>query len=243
MKLFGLIGHPVSHSFSKKYFTEKFAKEKIEDCSYELYDLPDIQKLPSLIKENKELKGINVTIPHKQAVIPFLDEIDPSAQKIGAVNVIKVEGNQLKGFNSDYYGFQQSLIKQIGDLRPSALILGTGGASKAIGVALENLGITYKYVSRTKKDNAFTYTELDNEKLEEYKLIINTTPLGTSPNTEAAPDIPYEFLSSSHFLYDLVYNPSETLFMKKGKEKGASVKNGLEMLVLQAEKSWEIWNQ
>ncbi len=243
MKQFGLIGHPVSHSFSKKYFIEKFEKEHISGCSYELYDLLTIEKLPELIQSVPNLLGLNVTIPHKQAVIPFLHEIDASAKEIGAVNVIKITNGKLKGFNSDYYGFKQSLLNQIKAERPHALVLGTGGASKAVAIALRDLGISFQYVSRTKSAAAITYQNLNEGTFNEYKLIINTTPLGTSPNTSLSPAIPYQYLTGTHFLHDLVYNPAETLFMKKGLKQGASVKNGLEMLILQAEKSWEIWNK
>ncbi len=247
MKLYGLIGHPVSHSFSQKYFTDKFEKEGITDCRYELFDLPDINALPELIQRYPELKGLNVTIPHKLAVLPYLANVDESARRIGAVNVIKITNEGLVGYNSDYYGFKQSLLNQLGEARPHALILGTGGASQAVKVALQDLNISYQWVSRSHQEVdgqvTFTYDTLDAPMLASFRLIINTTPLGTSPKTEVCPQLPYEALTPSHFLHDLVYNPSETLFMRKGKQQGADVKNGLEMLVLQAEKSWEIWNQ
>ncbi|WP_020526744.1 shikimate dehydrogenase family protein [Flexithrix dorotheae] len=253
MKKFGLIGFPLSHSFSKKYFTEKFENEKIEGCVYELYEIPEVDKLPQILLQNPELKGINVTIPYKKDVLKFLDEIDHSARKIGAVNVLKVgEFGKIKGFNSDYYGFMESLKKFIGyseNIKIKALILGYGGASLAVKTVLEDLNIDFAYVSRSAEKvrekeqvNCYTYDDLKTGVFKDYKLIINTTPLGMSPNLDASPDIPYQELNSEYFLYDLVYNPEETVFMKKGKEKGANVKNGLEMLVLQAEKSWEIWN-
>lgn len=243
MKLLGLIGHPVSHSFSKKYFAQKFAKENIKGYDYQLFDLPSAEELPQLIETHPNLMGLNVTIPHKQTILPFLNEIDTNAQAIGAVNVIKIEGGLLKGYNSDYYGFKTSLLNQIKQERPKALVLGTGGASKAVKIALEHLGISYQLVSRTaKSEDVLRYAQLTEKAITEHHLLINTTPLGTSPNTEACPAIPYHALTTQHYLHDLVYNPAETLFMKKGKARGASVKNGLEMLELQAEKSWEIWN-
>lgn len=244
-KLYGLIGHPLSHSFSKKYFTEKFEKEGIANCRYELFDLETIDELKIILNQNQDLQGFNITIPYKQEVFPFLDEIEDNARKIGAVNVVKIEGSNLKGYNSDYYGFRSSLEKWVGD-RPlnGALILGTGGASKAIKCALEDLNVPVQYVSRNAGENIITYADLkaDNRILSSNNLIVNCTPLGTFPNTDACPDIPYESLTESHFLYDLVYNPEQTTFMKKGLAYSAKVKNGYEMLVLQAEKSWEIWN-
>lgn len=243
MKVFGLIGYPLSHSFSKKYFTEKFQKENISGCTYELFELENIQLFTKLLEDETELKGLNVTIPYKQEVIPFLDGMHPSAEKIGAVNVIKPENGKLIGYNSDYFGFKTSLEGFLeGDLSLKALILGTGGASKAVRVALEDLNIPYQYVSRTKTDTSIGYDDIDETTIKEYRLIINTTPLGMSPNVEQCPAIPYDFLTDKHYLFDLVYNPLETLFMKKGLEKGAKAINGLEMLEQQAEKAWEIWN-
>jgi shikimate dehydrogenase len=241
MKLYGLIGYPLSHSFSKKHFTEKFEKEGITDCKYELFEIDAIQKLTQVLAENPNLKGLNVTIPYKQAVLPFLDSIDESAQKIGAVNVIKIENGKLKGYNSDYYGFKNSLINFLNGAKPKAAILGTGGASKAVEQALKDLSVDYQYVSRTKSEGVWDYEELKNN-FSDFKLIINTSPLGMYPKLDACPDIPYHLIDSSYFLYDLVYNPEETLFMKKGREKGAKAIHGMEMLVGQAEKAWEIWN-
>ncbi len=243
MNLYGLIGFPLTHSFSKKYFTEKFQKENILDSKYELFEIKEVEMILEVVKNNPELKGLNVTIPHKEKVIQFLNDIDPAAKEIGAVNVIKVKDGKLKGYNSDYYGFRQSLLHLIGKEQGlKALILGTGGAAKAVKAALKDLGIPYKFVSRKKEEENFSYEELNDHVLMEYKLIINTSPLGMYPNTESHPEIPYSFLSAQHFLFDLVYNPEETSFMKKGKEKGARTQNGLEMLHLQAEKAWEIWN-
>jgi shikimate dehydrogenase len=246
MRLFGLIGYPLTHSFSKKYFSEKFKQENIHDADYELFEIDNINLFPEIIKSNPSICGLNVTIPYKEAVIPFLDALDAPVKDIYAVNVIKVEKDgSLKGYNSDYHGFRDSLLKFIDakkDLR--ALVLGTGGASKAILAALKDLTIPYLLVSRNSapEKNIIAYTDLDKEILSTHKLIINTTPLGMYPNTDTAPEIPYEHIGENHFLFDLVYNPIETSFMKRGLEKGAKTKNGLEMLYLQAEKAWEIWN-
>lgn len=245
MNLYGLIGYPLSHSFSKKYFSEKFEKENIADCKYELFEIETIDLLNNTIQANKEeLKGFNITIPHKETVIPFLDEIDPAAARIGAINVVKVLPNgQLKGYNSDYYGFLQSFKTLVGDLtNKKALILGTGGASKAVKAVLDDCGVTFQYVSRKPSKTILSYDEITPDIIADHKLIINTTPLGMSPKVEKAPDLPYEAITPNHYLFDLVYNPLETKFMKLGKERGAKVKNGLEMLELQAEKAWEIWN-
>lgn len=247
MKNFGLIGRTLTHSFSKGYFTKKFEEENIKDCSYNLYELQDIQELTSLINNIEGLKGLNVTIPYKEQVIPFIHELDSSAEKVGAVNVIKIlDNNTLKGYNSDYFGFKKSLEnwlpKGFGILK--ALILGTGGSSKAVKAALDDLNIEYLSISRNSSTSTIDYQTIQEhpEMLHEYRMIINTTPLGMYPNTEAAPDLDYSNLSRHHFLYDLIYNPLETKFLRIGKEKGAKIKNGLEMLHLQAEKSWEIWN-
>lgn len=245
MRNFGLIGFPLSHSFSKKYFSNKFTEEGISDSGYDLFEMKDVStELPSLIRSDSNLIGLNVTIPHKQAVIPLLHEIDPVAKAIGAVNVIKIANGKLKGFNSDYYGFKVSLERMLDSVKPiKALVLGTGGASKAVVKALQDMNIEANYVSRSQSDQVkFTYDMVDQAVIQDHQLIINTTPLGMSPNTDSCPDLPYDAISGNHFLYDLVYNPSTTLFMKKGISQGAKTKNGLEMLELQAEKSWEIWN-
>jgi shikimate dehydrogenase len=244
MRRFGLIGFPLSHSFSKKYFTEKFKELGISDSNqYDLFEMSDINSLTKVIEETEGLTGLNVTIPHKLNVIPFLSEIDPAAEKIGAVNVIKVSaGKKLKGYNSDYYGFKRSLqefVENIDGLK--ALVLGNGGAAKAVLVALDDLNISYKLVSRNPSGDAISYAEA-NGLLNEYKLIINCTPLGTYPNVYSSPEIDYEKLTSEHYLYDLVYNPEVTQFMAKGKTMGAKAISGYNMLVYQAEKSWEIWN-
>ena len=244
MKTYGLIGFRLSHSFSKKYFTEKFQREGITDCAYENFQLDNIQEFSALLHTDPNLKGFNVTIPYKQEIIPFLSGLDPAAKEIGAVNVIKIlENGKLIGFNSDYYGFKNSLESFIPkEVLHKALVLGTGGAAKAVVTALKHMGIPYMYVSRNKNPYNLSYEELNEEKMNEYTIIINTSPLGMYPDVDSFPAIPYEFLSSKHYLYDLVYNPEETVFMKKGIEQGAHVINGLPMLIGQAEKAWEIWN-
>lgn len=247
MKQFGLIGYPLSHSFSKRYFSEKFEKENIADCSYELYPIQDAKDFLELFKAQPHLVGINVTIPHKQAVIPFLDKLDPaSAARIGAVNVIKREKDgTLIGYNSDYYGFKNSLLEFLGDKVDTiqhALILGKGGAALAVQAALSDLKIAFTYVSRNPQANDLSYEALDADIMAKHRLVINTTPLGMHPNVEECAPIPYDKLSKDHFAYDLVYNPELTQFMKLAKNAGAQTKNGLDMLILQAEKAWEIWN-
>ncbi|MXV49550.1 shikimate dehydrogenase [Pedobacter sp. HMF7647] len=258
MKKFGLIGYPLSHSFSKGYFTEKFEKEGLDDYSYELFPLKDISDLPELLKKEHHLCGLNVTIPHKIGVMFYLNKIDEAARDIDAVNCIKIVNSRpvddffsgeissmdvrLEGYNTDAYGFEESLKPLLNNNHKQALVLGNGGAARAVVYVLKKLGISFKVVSRRSTRNQFSYSEIDENVISDYKLIINTTPLGMSPQTGEYPDIPYQYLTDKHLLYDLIYNPEETLFLKKGKERGASVKNGLEMLHLQAEKSWEIWN-
>ncbi len=244
---YGLIGFPLTHSFSQRYFSEKFTREGIADSQYDLFEMPDITALSDLLTI-PGLRGLNVTIPHKQAILPYLDRLDASAEKIGAVNVIKLEADGSRtGYNSDYFGFRQSLLDWLVSLNHTpvglkSLVLGTGGASKAVTVALTDLGISYKYVSRTKTENTFSYDEIP-AVVNDYQLIINGSPVGTYPRIDEAPILPYDLLTEHHLLYDLVYNPAETKFMKLGREYGASVHNGLRMLELQAEKAWEIWQQ
>jgi len=245
MKQFGLIGFPLGHSFSKIFFTDKFEKEGI-DAVYDLYPLEEIGQFEDLI-EKQELTGLNVTIPYKQQVMRYLSELDETAAVIGAVNVIKFirkDGKLiLKGYNSDAVGFEQSLIPFLKPHHQQALVLGTGGASKAIFYVLKKLGIEPVYVSRTAGEGILTYQELNESILKEKTLIVNCTPAGMYPNVDACPDIPYEFLTDKHLLYDVIYKPDETLFMKKGKMMGATTVNGLEMLYGQARAAWEIWNQ
>lgn len=242
MKQFGLIGYPLSHSFSKGYFTEKFAKENIVDCRYDIFPLEKIEDFTELCNTNNKLAGLNVTIPYKEKIIPFLDELDETAANIGAVNTIKFSNHKKIGFNSDAYGFEMSLKPLLKSHHTSALILGTGGASKAVEYVLKKLGIDYQNVSRNKSEKAIAYEEVNDSIIQQSTLIINCSPIGMYPNIDSAPNIPYQFLTDNHILYDLIYNPEETQFLKEGKQRGAQTKNGLEMLYLQAERSWEIWN-
>jgi shikimate dehydrogenase len=244
MKKFGLIGFPLAQSFSKKFFTAKFEKEKIE-AQYDLYELKDISEFIDLIKD-RELCGLNVTIPYKEKIIRFLDEIDETATKIGAVNVIKFirsgEKVKLKGYNTDAIGFENSLKPFLKSQYKNALILGTGGSSKAVDYVLRTHGIKTTFVSRTPEKSQLSYDQLTRRVLNKNQIIVNATPLGMFPIVDECPEIPYQFLTANHFLYDLVYNPVETLFLKKGKEQGAQVFNGRSMLNDQALASWEIWN-
>lgn len=247
MQKYGLIGYPLGHSFSKTYFNQKFEAEKI-DAEYLNFEIPTIKELKSVLKENPELRGLNVTIPYKEQVIPYLDDLDEDARLIGAVNVIKFTKGlfgktKLKGYNSDIIGFKQSIEPLLNESHRKALILGTGGASKAVFQGLKQLGVGSTLVSRKPKEFCITYEEITPKTMEQYTVIVNTTPLGMFPNVNACPNIPYDLLTPNHLLYDLLYNPDETLFMKKGKEKGSMVKNGLEMLLLQAFAAWEIWHK
>lgn len=247
MQKYGLIGYPLGHSFSKNYFNQKFGCEKI-NAQYVNFEIPTIKDLKTVLKENPDLNGLNVTIPYKEQVIPYLDELDEDARLIGAVNVIKFSKGmfgkiKLKGYNSDIIGFKQSIEPLLTETHRKALILGTGGASKAVFQGLKQLGVGATYVSRKPKEHCITYEEITPKVMEQYTVIINTTPLGMYPNIDACPEIPYHLLTPDHLLYDLLYNPDETLFMKKGLEKGAVVKNGLEMLLLQAFAAWQIWQR
>lgn len=245
MSLYALIGNSLSHSSSASYFNEKFQREHL-DNSYILHPVPDLSGLYEWIKSNADLVGFNVTIPYKQKIIPLLNTMSVDAEAIGAVNVVKVirEGDKfsLKGYNSDSPAFRESLKPLLPAGNISALILGTGGASKAVAYALRSLGISYSFVSRKSADDILSYQQLTENVIKSHRLIINTTPVGMSPNIEKAPDIPYQYLSQNHICYDLIYNPEETLFMRSAAEKGAVVKNGLEMLHRQADISWQIWN-
>ena len=239
MRRFGLIGYPISHSFSPGYFKEKFKLFKINDATYDLYPLDNIDKFEELTKS--DIQGVNVTIPYKEQVIPFLNQLSPEAEEIGAVNVIDLRNDKRIGHNTDAFGFAHSLMPLWGSDKPShALVLGTGGAAKAVWYVLNKLGISFKKVSRTKGD--LTYNEISEDIIKTHRLIINTTPLGMSPYIKTYPNLPYHFIGEKHILFDLVYNPKQTTFLKKGIEKGAVIKNGLEMLQLQADRAWEIWN-
>jgi shikimate dehydrogenase len=245
MDKYGLIGYPLGHSFSISYFNQKFADENI-NAKYLNFEIPSIDDLPQVLDSNPELKGLNVTIPYKEKVMPFLDFISPEARAIGAVNVIKVERQgkklTLKGYNSDVIGFTQSIEPMLENHHKKALILGTGGASKAISYGLKALGLETVYVSRYERPGTIQYETITPDVVREYNVIVNCTPLGMYPKTEECPNLPYEAMDSKNILYDLIYNPDETLFMKRGAERGANVKNGLEMLLLQAFASWEFWH-
>jgi shikimate dehydrogenase len=243
MRLFGLIGYPLSHSFSKKYFTEKFEKEGLKDCSYELFSIASINELKNVLEQNPSLCGLNVTIPYKEQVLSFLHEKDTIVKKIKACNCISVKNGKLSGHNTDATGFERSLKDQLKPHHLKALILGAGGAAKAVEFVLRNLEINFKYVSRKPSVNNYSYEQLTSSIITDHTLIINTTPLGMYPKTNEAPPIPYEALTPHHYLFDLVYNPERSLFLQKGQDKGAAIKNGYEMLVIQAEESWKIWNE
>ncbi|WNH09825.1 shikimate dehydrogenase family protein [Thalassobellus suaedae] len=244
MNKLGLLGKNISYSFSRSYFKEKFKNENIENTTYENFDIETINLFPSIIKDTPNLKGLNVTIPYKQDVMPFLNKINKKAKAIGAVNTIKItKKGKLIGYNTDCYGFSKSIEPLLKPHHKKALILGTGGASKAIAYSLNKLGIEYKYVSRKQSEGiSYTYNTLTEPVIKEHQIIINCTPLGTFPNIDNCPDIPYSAISTQHILFDLIYNPEETKFLKLGKEHGAVTENGLNMLKLQAEKAWSIWN-
>ena len=242
MKWYGLLGKTLKHSFSKAYFSKKFSSENIDDCRYENFELASINELPELLNGNPDIQGLNVTIPYKEEVLPFLDYENDIVKEINACNCIKISGGKLSGYNTDVIGFQQSLEKLLKSHHKNALILGTGGSAKAVRYALNTLGVAYQNVSRTKTSSTITYEELDEESVKSHLLIVNTSPVGMYPKIEEAPAIPFQFVTPEHLLFDLTYNPEKTLFLKKGEEKGATISNGSEMLILQAEESWRIWN-
>lgn len=247
MKKLGLIGYPIGHSFSKKFYLEKFDRENITGIHYDLYPIADIATFPTLYEKDAAFYGFNVTIPHKRNIMRFLNEFSPEAAEINAVNCIQIKWHggrpYLKGFNTDAFGFEQSLRPLLMPHHKEALVFGNGGAAQAVYYTLRKLGISYKIVSRSRNNGDLTYADLNEEIIASHKLLINCSPVGTSPNVHEAPEIPYTAIGTSHLLYDLIYNPEETMFLKRGKERGASIKNGHEMLILQAEKNWEIWNQ
>ncbi len=249
MKIFGLIGYPLSHSFSRKYFLEKFKLENINGVSYTNFSINSINLFPDIVKTEKNIAGFNVTSPYKKQIIPFLDKLDLLAKEIGAVNVIKINKHnaniELVGYNTDVYGFEQSLKKYLNSDIKNALILGTGGAAKAVAYGLKSLQIDYLFVSSKKEkinNKTIQYSDLSSEIIANNKLIVNATPLGIFPDINKKPDIPYKFISKSHILFDLIYNPTETLFLKEGKSRNAKIINGYEMLTFQAEKAWEVFN-
>lgn len=239
---FGLIGRNISYSFSRGYFTKKFIDLGLDNHSYENFDLPEIDRFRDLMEQNRTIKGFNVTIPYKEQIIPFLSELDGEARDIGAVNTIKVGKDRLIGYNTDAYGFQKSIAPYLEAHHKHALILGTGGASKAIAYVLKKIGITYTFVSRTPERGQLNYSDLDRELLRINTILINCTPLGTYPDIDKKPGIPYEFITQRHVLYDLIYNPDKTEFLRLGEKAGAKIINGSKMLEFQAEKAWEIWN-
>ncbi len=243
MRQYGLIGFPLGHSFSQRYFAEKFQKEGIENCSYMNFPIEKIEKIEEVLHEHSDLQGFNVTIPYKQAIIPYLSKLSREAETIGAVNCVRRTPEGLIGYNTDAYGFHRSLNTLLNGVHPGrALVLGTGGASRAIKFVLSEMNIPFDTVSRRLQGADYTYKILTDEIIQAHRLIINCTPLGTFPKTDEYPDLPYEAIGPSHFLFDLVYNPPLTEFLRRGEQRGASIQNGYEMLVGQAELAWEIWN-
>lgn len=242
MHRFGLIGKNISYSFSRGYFSDKFSQLELLQHSYENFDLQEIAAFEELISQNRDLKGLNVTIPYKEAILPYLNAIDSQAAQIGAVNTIKFTKTGIKGYNTDVYGFQESLTPFLKEHHRKALILGTGGASKAVAFVLDSLDIPYLFVSRKAGGHKISYTDIDTGTMDTHTIIVNCTPLGTYPNIHEKPNIPYDALNSNHLLFDLIYNPEKTAFLKEGESRGSQITNGYRMLQLQAEKSWEIWH-
>ncbi|MEY2903157.1 MAG: hypothetical protein RLY89_2263 [Bacteroidota bacterium] len=243
MRLYGLLGYPLSHSFSQKYFTEKFQNLGLKDIAYENFSIPNIDELQEILDKRAGLAGFNITIPYKKEVLAFLDHASQAVQEIGACNCVRIVNGKRIGYNTDVVGFEQTLAPFLKPHHKKALILGTGGASAAVEWVLKKLGIDYLSVSRTVSDNTITYEQIDEAIMTTHTLVINTTPLGMYPNMDACPNLPYLFMNEQHHLFDLVYNPEETQFLAKGKSQGASIQNGWEMLILQAEESWRIWNE
>ncbi|MBD0285478.1 MAG: shikimate dehydrogenase [Flavisolibacter sp.] len=242
MRLYGLIGKPLTHSFSQSFFTKKFKEEGITDCRYQNFELQAIEEVQQLVQQHEELKGFNITIPFKEQIIPYLHFQNEVVATIGACNCVQIKDKQLYGYNTDVFGFEQSLWPYLQPHHTRALVLGTGGAAKAVFYVLDKLNIAYTIVSRKESDNTVRYEALNKKMLLEHTIIINTSPVGMYPNVGDMPPIPYQFITSKHLLFDLIYNPEKTMFLQKGLEKGASVCNGYQMLVLQAEESWRIWN-
>ena len=242
MRLFGLIGYPLSHSFSKKYFTQKFEEEGLNNCRYENFSIPSVNELKKVLEKNPDLTGLNVTIPYKEKIIPFLDVSSIIIKQIGACNCIKIIDGKLHGYNTDVIGFEKTLDIKLLPHHKKALVLGSGGASKAVQFVLRKKGIEFIVISRSNNSTTLSYENLTSKIIHEHLLIINTTPLGMQPLTELYPSIPYFNLTTQHYLYDLIYNPEKTIFLQKGEMMGAAIQNGAEMLVIQAEESWKIWN-
>lgn len=244
MRTFGIIGFPLSHSFSQRYFSEKFEKEEIKDAVFQNFPIENIEALKDVLQNNASLKGLAVTIPYKKAVLPYLFHATETVKQMGACNCIKISDGKLFGYNTDVIGFEESFVKHLEDFHTKALILGTGGAAAAVEFVLKKLQIGYRFVSRNAsvEKNIFSYKDLNNDVMKEYNIIINCTPLGTYPKVDECPAIPYYLLTPNHYLFDLVYNPAKTKFLQQGEEKGATIENGYEMLVIQAEENWNIWN-
>ncbi len=244
MKLYGLIGYPLGHSFSKQYFTQKFELEGLKDCFFEAFPIKSITEFNNVLDANPDLKGLGVTIPFKEQVLPFVDEQSEEVRFIGATNSIKITGKKLIAYNTDIIGFEQSFIKALQPSHTRALVLGTGGASKAVQYVLRKLGIPYLVVTRNEilNEGFMNYSAIDEKVMDENRIIINCTPVGMSPNENATPELPYHLITRNHYLYDLVYKPAKTLFLQKGEAMGAIIENGYEMLLIQAEASWKIWN-
>ena len=244
MRLYGLIGFPLGHSFSKKYFTEKFEREGLADCAYELFPIGSLSELPQLIKDHPTLQGLNVTVPYKKTVLEYLDSTVTIPDGLTACNCIRIENARLTGYNTDWIGFEKSLTPILKDHHKKALVLGQGGSAEAVVFVLKKHQISYHIVSRSLHDAAsYTYRDINEEIIRDHQLIINTTPLGMYPHMESCPELPYQFITDRHLLFDLVYNPAKTLFLEKGEERGAEIKNGEEMLGIQAEENWKIWNK
>lgn len=243
MRLFGLIGYPLAQSFSKKYFTEKFEREGIPDCRYELFQIENIDELPGILSAYPELAGLNVTIPHKQSVLKYLHNTGNLPPGLNACNCIRIENGKLDGYNTDVPGFEKSFVPLLKNYHKKALVLGNGGATAAVKYVLEKAGIKYNIVSRRlHHGSTLTYHDLDEKLIREHLVIINTTPLGSFPAVDNCPDIPYRFITDKHYLFDVVYNPAKSLFLERGEKMGAAIKNGYDWLVIQAEESWRIWN-
>ncbi len=245
MKVYGLIGNPLSHSFSQKYFTEKFIKENLNNCIYLNFETPELEREVRNLKSNFDLCGLNITIPYKSEIIAFLDEVSPECREIGACNCIKISDRKWLGFNTDVIGFEKTFSPHLKPDHQKALILGTGGSSKAVAYVLKKLGIEYLFVSRKKslENCIIDYSEITFSVMNDYNVIINTTPLGMFPNVQLSPELPYQFISENHYFFDLIYNPGKTLFLSKAEKRGATIENGEQMLKIQAEESWRIWNQ
>lgn len=244
VKKFGLIGKNISYSFSKKYFKKKFSEALFNDCAYVNFDIDNIEEFPKILQNNPDLKGLNVTIPYKEAIIPYLHSLSEKAALIGAVNVIRfTKKGKLKGYNSDWYGFKKAIAPLLQEHHKKALILGTGGGAKAVAFALDQLGIYHAFVSREANEKTIDYNLVNATTFDNFQIIINCTPLGTSPNTKDCPPIPYDYFTDKHIAFDLIYNPEVSEFLKRAKKKKATIKNGYDMLVFQAEKAWKIWNK